>query len=315
MITRVIGTLLFVFTKDFWPIMFLITMIGPIVFVILVLSPLFLFINVCLVLAFIVYISNWFRLIRPWPAFRRFAFWEYLRNDYFKFRPYFNSEEEKALYLNTHPRSSSSSGQGVMWAFYPHGILSFTAMFNFVLNPVTEHIRACVHSGGFISPFFGLFLAWLNCIHVSRKSMMANLEAGNHIFLSPGGLVEAAYEGNHYKKRDGFLKIALETKSAVVPCWFPDERSYYKVWLPLGERTQPVLHYPFPMFVWGKWWLPILPRVPEKESRVLIGKKIDFGAPELADITIHDAQQLFYNEMDRLIAEADSGSFAKNFIQ
>lgn len=313
MLRRIIGTLLFVITKDFWPILFLFMLLGPIAFLVILLSPILIVLNGLLFIAFIIYVSNWFRLIRPWPAFREFSLWKSLRNDYFKFKLYFASNEEKELYFN----DGIENKNGVIWGFYPHGTLSFTAMFNFVLNPVTSHIRACVHSGGFITPFFGLFLAWLNCIHVTRPAMCAALENKEQIFLSPGGLVESAYQGDRYNKREGFLKIAIEKRATVIPCWFPEERGYFKVWLPLGEWTQPVLHFPFPMFVWGKWWNPLLPKFPPEGSfsRVMIGRKIDFSALE-STISIHEAQRLFYDELDRLIAlsHESEAELERNFV-
>jgi hypothetical protein len=134
---------------------------------------------------------------------------------------------------------------------------------------------------------------------VSREGITSALRDGEQVFLSPGGLLESCYEGDEYVKRDGFLKIAHETGARVIPVWFPEERSYFKQWLPLGHRLAPLLTLPFPFFVWGKNWCPLLPRTHEiEESRIMIGLAID--PKEYA--TVEELKVAFVAGMDSLIA-------------
>jgi hypothetical protein len=256
---KFVGTVLFCITKDIWII----------ALTALLMLPFGLFTPPWVTILVLCYVCNLFRASRKWPALRRFPLFKYLRENLFAFRCIFQTDaEEKFLF--------SKQDRPVLWALHPHGTVSYTAVFFFVLNHDTAHIRPAVHSGGFYTPFFAVLCAWFECIHVSREGITEALQKGEQVFLSPGGLLESCYTGDEYVKRDGFLKIAMETGALVIPVWFPEERAYFKQWLPLGHSLVPWLAMPFPFFVWGKNWCPLLPRTHEiTESRIMVGTAID----------------------------------------
>ena len=146
----------------------------------------------------------------------------------------------------------------------------------------------------FYIPLFSSFVNWIGAIGVTRKEITDALNDGCELYMYPGGVADMSYEGNEYKKRKGFLEIAQETKSTIIPVWCPDERSYYTQWLPLGRCLEWFFEFPIPMFICGKWWCPLLPKSVTR-SRIMIGKPIEWNSETI--------EQDFENEMIRLQEE------------
>lgn len=102
---------------------------------------------------------------------------------------------------------------------------------------------------------------------------MSALHDDGRIYMCPGGVADIENTGDNIKRRRGFLRVARETRSHVVPVWCPEERSYYSHWLPLGKTLKEWLFFPIPMIIVGRWWCPLVPR-PPKVSRVFVGEPI-----------------------------------------
>lgn len=291
---RVIGMIIYCAFKDAFIILALLLLLGPILCVIPWLVTLLL----------LGYVSNVLRLSREWPGFRNWRLFEYLRECVFRFKPHFHSDAQRRLLFEDDKKGRK---QGVMWALYPHGTISYTAIFFWSLNPKTAHVRPAVHSGGFFAPFFALFTAWLHCIHVTWEQMSSTLQEGGQLFLSPGGLSESWYDGDNYIKRKGFISIAMETRSILVPVWFPEERSYFTriMWSWSHWSTQ-WFGFPIPVFFWGRTRLPFLPRTPPPngESRLLFGESMDFSMRPFSEMSAEEARNYFYAELDALIAKS-----------
>ena len=109
----------------------------------------------------------------------------------------------------------------------------------------------------------------------------------------------AKMKGRELKKRKGFLRLAKETNSQVVPVWIPEERSYYRIWMPLGHVLEPWLRYPIPLFIWGILFFPLLPR--RVKTRIYVGTPIQIGAVK----SVEQAYQEFYQAIEDLQEQAD----------
>ncbi|KAH7292994.1 hypothetical protein KP509_28G007100 [Ceratopteris richardii] len=78
----------------------------------------------------------------------------------------------------------------------------------------------------------------------------------------------------YLKKRFGFIRIAVETGSPVVPCFIFGQTRVYNWWRPEGklyERLSSALRFA-PMLFWGKLWTPIPFSVP---VCAVVGKPIE----------------------------------------
>lgn len=228
----------------------------------------------------LVYAAGWLSHVRPWPSLKHYAAWKWIREEYFHFRV---QCEDGALPMPTAPSSGA-----VIYAIYPHGHYSMTAIFYWALNPQFERARPAVHSFLFWIPIFSSFVRWIDAIPVDEDTMVATLRSGQSIYMCPGGIADIPNTGNQIKEREGFLRVARRSGARVVPIWCPAERSYYSQWI--AWKNLPLLAFPL-MLVWGKWWCPILPHG-AADSPILVGKTINAGDG--------NANWAFWDEMRRL---------------
>lgn len=213
-----------------------------------------------------------------WPALKEWRLWKWIREDYFGFHV-----ERGNLDRQERP---------VIYAIYPHGHFSLTALFYFCLNPQFAHCTPAVHSVIFYTPIFGSLARWIGAVGVTEEEMLSTLKSGRSIVMCPGGVADMVNTGTTITRRSGFLRVARKAGVQVVPIWCPDERSYYKHWLPLGWSLAKVLHFPIPILIWGRWWCPVLPLPPSKGvSRIRVGKNVE--PREDGDV--------FWHEMDLLL--------------
>lgn len=230
------------------------------------------------------YLAGFLSRTGPWPEIRDFRIWKWIRDSYFSFKV-----QGDALTLN--------SNAGKLYAIYPHGHFSMTALFFFALNPTFAHARGAIHSMIFYLPLFGSFARWVDAIGVTQNEMSSVLNNGGTVFMCPGGVNEIAKTGHDITRRSGFLRIACETNSELIPVWCPQERSYFSHYLPLGRTFEQFFYFPVPMFIWGIWWMPLLPRRPLNGiSTILIGKCIKTQNRDFSTV-----ESEFWSEMDHLM--------------
>lgn len=117
--------------------------------------------------------------------------------------------------------------------------------------------------------------------------------------MAPGGIADIANTGNVVTKRYGFLKLAKQTCTPVVPVWIPEERSYYSMWLPMGRVLERWLSYPVPMFIWGSRFFPLMPK--RIATRIFVGDAIHMN--ETTDLDV--AHAAFYSSIAKLQQLAD----------
>lgn len=207
------------------------------------------------------YLAGYLSHVREWPEIRDFAIFRWLRHEYFHFRV-------------TGEVLPVPGKEAVIYAIYPHGHFAITPLVYFALNPRFREAKPAVHSALFWIPVFGTLMRWIGAISVRRKEMVDTLRGGRSIYMTPGGLADIANTGNTVKRRNGFLEVAKEAGVRVVPIWCPRERSYYTQWLPLGRKLEDFFYFPVPLFLWGLWWFPFLPRGAD-DSPIRVGRAID----------------------------------------
>jgi 2-acylglycerol O-acyltransferase 2 len=90
-----------------------------------------------------------------------------------------------------------------------------------------------VASAVFWLPIVRDFYLWFGSVHADKRTMLGQLSAGNSVILLPGGIKEQLTNcGPHedvvvLKHRKGFIRLALETGSPLVPVYCFGERRAY----------------------------------------------------------------------------------------
>ena len=125
--------------------------------------------------------------------------------------------------------------------------------------------------------------------------MQRTLQNKDSIILIPGGAAEALHT-QHFsiKKRRGFLKLALETNSGLVPCIGFGENQAFDVWHASGichtymVKLQKLLSFAIPMLK-----SPFCRKVP---IHVVVGEPIHLD-PKLS---LDDHEALYYQKLEEL---------------
>lgn len=159
------------------------------------------------------------------PRFRGWALWRCLA-------AYFPATLHKTAEL--------PPGRPYIFAFHPHGIVSFSAWLTFAsdalgfarLFPGID-CRCLTLRINFRAPLFREYLLWHGMCDVSKRSCMTLLSRGKSIFIAVGGGTESlhAKPGANdlvLRRRRGFVKIALRTGASLVPVYAFGENSTFR---------------------------------------------------------------------------------------
>lgn len=125
-----------------------------------------------------------------------------------------------------------------IFASHPHGVISLHHLM-YLTNGCKFHD---VSSGGnrcsvvspvlFHIPFIRHIMLWLGCIHPDKALVKKILQQGKSIVVLPGGMNELIRSSKgrnmiYIKKRLGFIKLALEFGTPIVPIYVFGENDLY----------------------------------------------------------------------------------------
>ena len=175
------------------------------------------------------------------------------------------------------PESGAADGRYLyLTALHPHGVMSlahFLVMtdavsFRSAALPLRGARRDLAASVLFRIPLLRELLLALGNVDAGARTCHALLERGCSLFLYPGGEHEQLRTDERQpvafvRRRRGFLRLALQYRARVLPCYvFGEERTYTvsRAAMPLRrwlvERCRVCL-----MPAWGPyWWAPLVPR-------------------------------------------------------
>jgi len=133
-----------------------------------------------------------------------------------------------------------------IFGYHPHGVLSTGAFFSFATEAagLSEkfpglNIRLLTLMLNFYLPFYRELILRLNCASVSRQSILNILQSGpgNSVAIVIGGAQESLNAKPELcdlvlSKRYGFVKLAIQTGSSLVPVFAFGENSIYDQFVP-----------------------------------------------------------------------------------
>lgn len=150
----------------------------------------------------------------PWPWFASLPIWSYFLS-YFPFAIY-----RKPLPAGTY-----------VFAVHPHGALAFNrAAFGFAYDKLWKRafpgieFRVLTASAAFRIPVIREIWLWTFCVDASKETARRVLRAGKSILVYPGGekeqmMTQRGRNQIYLKERKGFVKLAIESGSPLVPIY------------------------------------------------------------------------------------------------
>lgn len=192
-----------------------------------------------------------------------------------------------------------------VYALGPHGVFGIGPAFQAMINGLVagEDFHVLAAPAVFSFPLYNVFLQMLGACSVERASFVGLLRRGHSVGVIPGGIAEMFALRPHEEamvvaSRKGFVKIALETGTQIVPTYcFGNTQTFSSgstPWLAALSRMCRTSLIAF----WGRYGLPIPHRVPLLTvlGRPIQVPKVENPSPAL----INEYHELYLRETRRL---------------
>jgi hypothetical protein len=248
--------------------------------------------------------------------FLAFLFYNYYP-EYSQFPPYFSRHPGILMYIRyfsykciVESPSEDYYKKPSIYTFGPHGVFGIAPALQALINGylVGEYFHVLGASAVFKFPLYNVLLRQLGFDDISYETFKSLLTRRHSVAIVPGGIGEMFYAGNKVqdevmmvKKRKGFVKIALETGSQIIPTYsFGSTQMFYVGNSKLLQKLSRLLKTSLILF-WGKWGLPLPLRIP---MVVVVGcpikcPKVESPSKELIDqyheIYLAETQRIYMN--------------------
>ena len=204
----------------------------------------------------------------------------------------------------------------------PYAVFAFSPCLGRIPDRIGRDHRCLMTSAIFRIPFLRQAYAWTSGGPVDRATFRRRLSRGESFTFVPGGVQEVTAMDPacpsrdvvlYLRSRKGFVKLALERGSPIVPVFCFGVEGSYGHWIPRGKWAAEVgraIGF-LPLVYWGRYGVPFgIPR-PNK-IHVVVGSPIDvpmMGAGSIGGDAVDKYHGIFLEEMEALFErhKADAG--------
>jgi len=181
------------------------------------------------------------------------------------FRGWFLLKWYHKHYFNGEIIRGDTKGEPRLYIHYPHGVITMSVWANVLSDDTSNDMRVATLNSNFYVPILRELVLCFGFISANRGSIVHCLQKTHKsVMLMAGGAQEAPLvkRGIVLDKRKGFVKIAIETGTPIVPVYTFGERDVYNVYTPpkgsllkgIQKLFRKVTRGTIPYF-WGRLWI------------------------------------------------------------
>lgn len=210
----------------------------------------------------------------------------------------------------------NEEGKTVIFAVEPHdilpyGVFVFNSVFGFLPGRMGETARVLMTGAIFQLPIIKHVYTWVGGLPVDKKTFRSRLAKNECVAFVPGGVQEVTLIDPkkreelllYLRNRKGFIKLALERGTPIVPTFIFHMDESYGFVTPKGKFMNKIARKIgfLPVFFWGRFGIPFGIPNPQKIT-VVMGEPLDVPCQgeSISEESVDTYHKIFLQKMEEL---------------